>query len=106
MTPGLHRTHHASTPEYYNANFGAVLSVWDRWFGTLAPPLPERNAPSFGVPSFEAKQYARPHWALLMPFMLRRRPAALYRPENTVSGLDNPDSNAQISGPEFSHGLG
>jgi len=76
MTPGLHRTHHASTPEYYNANFGAVLSVWDRWFGTLAPPLPERNAPSFGVPSFEAKQYARPHWALLMPFMLRRRPAA------------------------------
>ncbi len=36
MTPGLHRTHHAVTPEHYNSNFGTVLSAWDRFFRTLA----------------------------------------------------------------------
>jgi sterol desaturase/sphingolipid hydroxylase (fatty acid hydroxylase superfamily) len=71
MTPGLHRTHHAVTPEYYNSNFGTVLSVWDRFFRTLAPPLPEENPPGFGVTPFLADRYARPHWALLLPFVLR-----------------------------------
>jgi len=70
MTPGLHRTHHSSAPEHYNSNFGTVLSVWDRCFFTLAPPLPEQNPPSFGVAPFQAKRYARPHWALLLPFVM------------------------------------
>ena len=72
MTPGLHRTHHASTPEYYGTNFGTVLSVWDRCFFTLAPPLPDRDPPSFGVAPFQAERYARPHWALFLPFVMRR----------------------------------
>jgi sterol desaturase/sphingolipid hydroxylase (fatty acid hydroxylase superfamily) len=71
MTPGLHRTHHASTPEHYNSNFGAALTVWDRCFQTLAPPLPEQNPPSFGVAPFQASRSAGPHWALLMPFVIR-----------------------------------
>jgi sterol desaturase/sphingolipid hydroxylase (fatty acid hydroxylase superfamily) len=76
MTPGLHRTHHAVTPEHYNSNFGTVLSVWDRSFRTLAAPLPEKNPPGFGVAPFLAERYARPHWALLLPFVLRpERPA-------------------------------
>ena len=72
ITPGLHRTHHASTPEYYGTNFGTVLSVWDRCFFTLAPPLPDQDPPSFGVAPFQAERYARPHWALLLPFVMRR----------------------------------
>jgi len=76
MTPGLPRTHHAVTPEHYNSNFGTVLSVWDRSFRTLAAPLPEKNPPGFGVAPFLAERYARPHWALLLPFVLRpERPA-------------------------------
>jgi sterol desaturase/sphingolipid hydroxylase (fatty acid hydroxylase superfamily) len=74
MTPGLHRTHHASTPEHYNSNFGAALSVWDRCFQTLAPPLPEQNPPCFGVEPFQATRFAEPQWALLMPFVMRRQP--------------------------------
>jgi sterol desaturase/sphingolipid hydroxylase (fatty acid hydroxylase superfamily) len=74
MTPGLHHTHHASTPEHYNSNFGAALIVWDRCFRTLAPPLPEQNPPSFGVAPFQARHFAGPHWALLMPFVIRSQP--------------------------------
>ena len=71
MTPGLHRTHHAVTPECYNSNFGTVLSIWDRWFRTLAPPLPEENPPAFGVVQFLGQRYALPHWALMLPFVIR-----------------------------------
>jgi sterol desaturase/sphingolipid hydroxylase (fatty acid hydroxylase superfamily) len=36
VTPAAHRVHHGSNPEYIDKNFGAVLIVWDRLFGTFA----------------------------------------------------------------------
>nr|AKQ70966.1 fatty acid hydroxylase [bacterium enrichment culture] len=35
-TPAHHRVHHASNPEYLDRNYGGVLIVFDRLFGTLA----------------------------------------------------------------------
>ena len=34
-TPSHHRVHHASNPEYLNKNYGNVLIVFDRMFGTF-----------------------------------------------------------------------
>lgn len=34
-TPSHHRVHHASNPEYLDRNFGGVLIVFDRLFGTF-----------------------------------------------------------------------
>lgn len=36
-TPHHHRAHHASNPEFLDRNFGGMLIVWDRLFGTIAP---------------------------------------------------------------------
>jgi sterol desaturase/sphingolipid hydroxylase (fatty acid hydroxylase superfamily) len=33
-TPSAHRVHHASNPEYLDANYGGVLIIFDRMFGT------------------------------------------------------------------------
>ena len=33
-TPSSHRVHHARNPEYLDANYGGVLIVFDRLFGT------------------------------------------------------------------------
>ena len=38
-TPRHHRLHHASNPEYIDKNFGGVLIVFDRCFGTFADDL-------------------------------------------------------------------
>jgi len=38
-TPRHHRLHHASNPEYIDRNFGGVLIVFDRLFGTFARDL-------------------------------------------------------------------
>ena len=36
-TPSHHRVHHASNPEYLDRNYGGILIVWDRVFGTFEP---------------------------------------------------------------------
>ena len=35
-TPSNHRVHHAVNPGYLDKNYGAVLVIWDRMFGTFA----------------------------------------------------------------------
>jgi hypothetical protein len=35
-TPSHHRAHHASNPEYIDRNYGGVLIIFDRLFGTFA----------------------------------------------------------------------
>ncbi|MDW7690214.1 sterol desaturase family protein [Flammeovirgaceae bacterium SG7u.111] len=36
-TPSAHRVHHGSNPQYIDKNFGGVLLIWDRIFGTYQP---------------------------------------------------------------------
>lgn len=45
VTPSQHRVHHAHDAEYLDKNFGGVLNVWDRLFGTFAI---EAHTPSIG----------------------------------------------------------
>ena len=34
-TPAHHRVHHASNVEYLDRNYGGILIIWDRFFGTF-----------------------------------------------------------------------
>ncbi|MEI9807191.1 MAG: sterol desaturase family protein [Bacteroidota bacterium] len=36
VTPTHHGIHHASNPEYLDKNYGDVLIIWDKLFGTFA----------------------------------------------------------------------
>ncbi len=40
-TPAHHRVHHAINPEYLDKNYGAILILWDRLFGTFEPEVAE-----------------------------------------------------------------
>ncbi|MBL8300674.1 MAG: sterol desaturase family protein [Rhodanobacteraceae bacterium] len=35
-TPSNHRVHHGVQPQYIDRNYGAILMIWDRLFGTYA----------------------------------------------------------------------
>jgi sterol desaturase/sphingolipid hydroxylase (fatty acid hydroxylase superfamily) len=70
VTPGMHRVHHSVDAEEYNGNYGTLLSVWDRTFGTYRQRPYGQDVPAFGVERFTAPRYARPHWALLLPFAI------------------------------------
>ncbi len=45
-TPSNHRVHHGSNPAYIDKNFGGVLIVWDKLFGTYQP---EVEQPVYGI---------------------------------------------------------
>ncbi|NBM14790.1 sterol desaturase family protein [Streptomyces sp. GC420] len=45
-TPSHHRVHHASQGGYLDRNFGGILIVWDRLFGSFTP---ETERPVYGL---------------------------------------------------------
>lgn len=38
-TPSHHRVHHGMDPEYLDRNYGGILIIWDRMFGSFQPEL-------------------------------------------------------------------
>jgi sterol desaturase/sphingolipid hydroxylase (fatty acid hydroxylase superfamily) len=70
ITLDAHLVHHSAEMVEADSNFGAVLSVWDRLFGTYRRP--ERVLAVFGVREIDPYQACRPATMLLTPFNLRR----------------------------------
>lgn len=46
VTPSHHRVHHSSNPQYLDKNYGDVLIIWDKIFGTFAE---EKEKPVYGL---------------------------------------------------------
>lgn len=46
MTPSQHRVHHGSDAIYLDKNYGAVLSIWDRMFGSYQEEI---HRPTYGL---------------------------------------------------------
>jgi sterol desaturase/sphingolipid hydroxylase (fatty acid hydroxylase superfamily) len=76
MTTDLHRIHHSASPEHANANYGAVLSVWDRLFGTLVR-IARRQHESlvFGVRELPRRDGLGPLAMMLTPWRIGRPPS-------------------------------
>ena len=45
-TPSHHRVHHGSDEEYLDRNYGGILIIWDKMFGTYQP---EVRRPHYGL---------------------------------------------------------
>jgi sterol desaturase/sphingolipid hydroxylase (fatty acid hydroxylase superfamily) len=45
-TPSHHRVHHASDADYLDKNYGGILIIWDRMFGSYAE---ETHRPTYGL---------------------------------------------------------
>jgi sterol desaturase/sphingolipid hydroxylase (fatty acid hydroxylase superfamily) len=49
VTPAYHHIHHSVDPAHYQKNLGALLSVWDRLFGTQCRPSETSRHLEFGI---------------------------------------------------------
>ena len=62
-TPSHHRVHHGSNPEYLDRNYGGILIVWDRLFGTFEPERAPvvygltKNIETFSLPKIAFHEY-------------------------------------------------
>ena len=66
VTPSNHRVHHAQNPEYIDTNYGGLLIIWDRLFGTFKAESPQIE-PIYGIRSPLASW--NPIWANLHIFV-------------------------------------
>jgi sterol desaturase/sphingolipid hydroxylase (fatty acid hydroxylase superfamily) len=53
VTPAGHRVHHGLEPRHHNRNFGELLNVWDRLFGTYLEPPRDVDRLAIGLPAGE-----------------------------------------------------
>jgi len=49
VTPRYHHIHHSKHPAHHRANLGALLTIWDRLFGTYYNPNDVKGELSFGL---------------------------------------------------------
>jgi len=75
-TPAHHRLHHASNDVYLDRNYGGVLIIFDRLFGTLAVDQPG-EAPRYGLahrkPSHNPIALALGEWRSMVHDAIRAR---------------------------------
>lgn len=71
VTPGFHALHHEREMSFTNSNYGQVLAVWDRLFGTARAG---RGPGHVGLPEYDAPEAQFLRALLLRPFLPRRRP--------------------------------
>jgi len=75
-TPTHHKVHHASNPEYLDRNYGGVLIVFDRLFGTFVehhPQIPIRYGLTRPLHSYNPLRIALHGWLELSRDLLRAR---------------------------------
>ena len=103
-TPSHHRVHHAANAEYLDANYGGVLIIFDRLFGTLrvernevpccyglVEPLRSNNPVQIAFHEWIA--LARDLWTARS---WRERWQALFGPPSTVSGLHDRSADGKF----------
>jgi len=71
VTAPVHRVHHSSLRTETDSNYGAVLTLWDRLFGTFVEPRAAR-VPHLWLDYFHADADTRLWRVLLQPFVYRR----------------------------------
>ncbi len=81
ITPSLHRTHHSTRRSEHDSNYGIVLSIWDRIFGTRRELAPRR----IGLDMIEAENLLQ---LFSLAFVTERRLARVLHlvPRRRVGG--------------------
>ena len=88
LSPHWHQLHHSADPRHYDKNFGLLLSVWDRMFGTAYVPDPNEDM-KFGLLDRDKDDYQSLFGLYLLPLKkmaghvarwLGRRPATVTPP--------------------------
>ncbi len=84
LCPHYHQLHHSTDPRHFDKNFGLMLSVWDRLFGTLSVPKPDEEF-AFGL-GREGDEYQSTAGLFILPLRKMGRQVGLWRPKVRLGG--------------------
>lgn len=75
VSPALHQVHHSTNPKHFDKNFGFMLMIFDRLFGTAYIPK-EREELTFGLGAKEDPDFTHLQGVYIGPFIRSYRKAA------------------------------
>ena len=71
VTPSHHRVHHSSNNEYLDKNYGDMLIIWDKIFGTFAA---EKETPKYGLTTpLDSHSFLWQHFHYVLELLLAFR---------------------------------
>jgi len=71
VSPGLHRNHHSREMGLQQTNYGVILSIWDRMFGTWSDP---HNIETYGIDGLRNEDTVNFFYMLREPFRKTETP--------------------------------
>jgi sterol desaturase/sphingolipid hydroxylase (fatty acid hydroxylase superfamily) len=78
-TPSHHRVHHGSNPQYIDKNYGGILIIWDRLFGTFQPEVEQvRYGLTNNIKSYNLLLVSFHHWIGMLRDMRRTKGMAKF----------------------------
>lgn len=73
VTPSHHRVHHACNEQYLDKNYGDVLIIWDKLFGTFTP---EKEEPVYGLTKpLDSHSFLWQHFHFILEMLYAAREA-------------------------------
>ena len=104
VTPAVHRLHHSDHRPQTDSNYAAVLTVWDRIFGTYTDPeaAPLRR---FGLDRFRHAGDARMMRLLRQPFLQAEQTGDAPPPKQADAALDGAGSVGPMLSMEWRRAL-
>ena len=82
VTPSHHRVHHSSNPAYLDKNYGDVLIIWDKLFGTFAK---EEEEPVYGLTKpLDSYSFLWQHFHFMLEMGVAFRRAKGFRKKGAV----------------------
>jgi sterol desaturase/sphingolipid hydroxylase (fatty acid hydroxylase superfamily) len=91
VTPSMHRIHHSQFQPETDSNYGTILPIWDKLFGTYrAKDEASLAAMQLGLRSIDDRQGRSFFWLIRLPFIGRLAPSR--RPAQSSGPMSNPTS--------------
>jgi alkylglycerol monooxygenase len=100
-TPSAHRVHHATNEHYLDKNYGAILIIWDRFFGTYQE---EDVQPNYGItkpflswnPLWANVHFYKELWESIRSKRLSIFQYLFFKGPSDLTGLDNLHGNKDL----------
>jgi sterol desaturase/sphingolipid hydroxylase (fatty acid hydroxylase superfamily) len=80
VTPNMHKVHHSRRPRETDSNYGNILSIFDRIFGTFTAPAPTPTL-RYGLAGYDDVRQHRLGNLIRLPFARARAGPARPEPE-------------------------
>ncbi|MGY1984086.1 sterol desaturase family protein [Nocardia gipuzkoensis] len=109
-TPSHHRVHHGSDPDYLNKNYGGILIIWDRMFGSFREETHQatyglvENIDSYNLLTLQFHEYGSVIRDVRRATRLRDRLGYLFGPPGWAPHGVSPPSKSDSSRWPLAHG--